>query len=253
MPQGIDMKKDTLEIFIKKYNLGNTIPKLKWKYTASEKTLHARGNADNKAFLADVVMSDFSDLGPNDLVICIGDTEKVKKMMSPFGEDINLTVNKNGDRILGFTMSDADCESYCTAADPTAIDPVPKNLQDIPDYQVEIPITEDFISKFLSSRLALDDVNTFTVGMNKKGVVEFVIGYTTSNSNRIRITPVTLPGKDKVSQALPFPLRYLHEVFKANKTAKDGKLSINDKGIIRVYFKDDKYTCNYFQFADKKA
>lgn len=247
------MKKETLETFIKRYNLGNLIPKVKWKYTPKDKTLHTRAAADNRSFVADVIMSDFEDLGTDDIVVCIGDTEKVEAMMSPFGDDISLSVNRSGDRVLGFTMSDADCESYCTAADPTAIDPVAKNLQDVPEYHVIIPLTEEFLEKFLKAKAALKDVETFSVGMNKKGVFEIVIGYTTANSNRIRITPQTDPTKNKLDAALSFPVKNLAEVFKANSDIPDGQLSINSNGIIRVYFKNEKYTCTYYQFANKKA
>ena len=247
------MKKETLETFIDRYNLGNLIPKVKWKYTAAGKTLHCRAAADNRSFVADVIMSDFDDFGTDDTVVCIGDTEKVLAMMKPFGEDINLAINKSGDRVLGFTMSDPDCESYCTAADPSAIDPVAKNLQDVPEYHVVVPLTEEFLQKFLAARSALSDVETFSVGMNKKGVFEVVVGYTTANSNRIRITPKTLPDKNKVETALSFPIKNLAAVFKANADIADGQLSINSNGIIRAYFKNDKYVCTYYQFANKKA
>lgn len=247
------MKKETLETFIKRYNLGNLIPKVKWKYTAAEKTLHSRAAADNRAFVADVIMGDFTEFGTDDVVVCIGDTEKVKAMMSPFSEEITLKINRNGERILGFYVSDADCESYCTAADPTAIDPVAKNLSDVPEYHVVIPLTEDFLEKFLKARSALKDVETFSVGMNKKGVFEIVIGYTTANSNRIRITPQTEPDKNKLDSALAFPIKNIAEVFKANADITNGNMSINSNGIIRVYFKSDKYTCTYYQFANKKA
>ncbi len=247
------MKKETLETFIQRYNLGNLIPKVKWKYTAAEKTLHCRATADNRSFVADVVMSDFTDFGPADTVVCIGDTEKVESMMKPFGDDINLAINKNGDRVLGFTLSDADCESYCTAADPSAIDPVAKNLQLIPEYHVVIPLTEEFLEKFLAARGALKDVETFSVGMNKKGVFEVVVGYATANSNRIRLTPPTLPDKNKLDAALSFPIKNLAEVFKANSDIADGQLSINSGGIIQAYFKNDKYACTYYQFCNKKS
>lgn len=247
------MKKETLETFIRRYTLGGEINKVKWKYTAGEKTLHTRAAADNRSFVADVVMSDFTDFGPEDVTICIGDTEKVKAMMSPFEDDINLTINKSGDRILGFTLSNADCESYCTAADPTSIDPVAKNLQDVPEYHVVVPLTEEFLEQFLKARGALKDVDSVSVGMNKKGLFEVVIGYTTANSNRIRIAPATDPVKNKLGTALSFPVKNIAEVFKANSDIPNGTLSINDAGIARLYFKNDNFACTYYQFANKKV
>ena len=248
------MKKEVLETFIRRYTLGGEINKVKWKYTAADKTLHTRAAADNRSFVADVIMHDFTDFGTDDITICIGDTEKIKGMMSPFvTEDINLVINQQGDRILGFTVSDADCESYCTAADPTSIDPVAKNLQDVPDYHVIVPLTEEFLEKFLKARMALKDVESFSVGMNKKGLFEVVIGYATSNSNRIRLVPATDPDKNKLDTALAFPVKNIAEVFKANADIPNGTMSINSAGITKLDFKNDKYTCTYFQFANKKA
>ncbi len=247
------MKKEVLETFIKRYSLSGLIPKVKWKYIAADKTLHTRAAIDNKAFCVDVILSEFDDLGKDDLVVCIGDTDKVKAMMNPFGDDITFTVNRSGDRLLGFTISDPDCESYCTAADPSAIDPVPKNLQDLPEYHVEVPLSEEFVEKFRAAHVALKDVESFSVGMNKKDAFEVVIGYTTSNSNRIRLTPATDPTKNKLGQSLSFPIKNVVEVLKANSDIPGGTLSINNSGIVRLYFKNDKYACTYYQFCNKKA
>jgi hypothetical protein len=247
------MKKEVIETFIRRYSLGGEINKVKWKYVANDKTLATRGAIDNRCFLADVVMSDFVDFGSEDLILCIGDTEKIKGMMSPFDDDINISVEKNGDRIYGFTISDADCQSYCAAADPSSIEPVAKNLQSVPDYHAVIPLTEEFSDKFLKAHSALNDVKSFSVGMNKKGAIEIVIGYTVANSNRIRITPQTEPEKNKIDKALAFPIKNIVEIFKANRDIPGGKLSIHSSGLIQLYFKNDKYACTYYQFIDKKA
>jgi hypothetical protein len=251
------MKKEVLETFIRRYTLGGEINKTKWKYIAAEKTLHTRASADNRSFVVDVIMHDFIDFGTEDVTVCIGDTSKVKGMLSPFGDDFNLIINKQGDRILGFTVADADCESYCTCADPTSLDPIAKNLNDVPEYHVVVPLTEEFLEKFLKARTALKDVDSFSVGMNKKGLFEIVIGYATSNSNRIRITPTTDTSdpkvKNKLDVSLAFPIKNIVEVFKAHADIPNGTLSINEAGIARMYFKNDKYTCTFFQFANKKV
>jgi hypothetical protein len=246
------MKKEILETYIKRYTLGGLVPKVRWRYKSGDKTLHTRAAIDNKAFVVDVILNDFTEFGADDVDICIGDTDKVKAMMTPFGEDINFSVNKNGDRILGFTLSDADCESYCTAADPNAIDPVAKNLQDLPEYHVEIPLTDEFIEKFTKGRNALKDVDSFSVGMNKKGSFEIVIGYATSNSNRIRFTPQTDPAKNSLGQALSFPIKNVMEAIKANADIPNGTMAINNAGIIRMFFKNTSYACTYYQFCNKK-
>lgn len=246
------MKKTKLETFIKRYSLGSSVSKVKWKYNPNEKILHTRAAIDGNSFIVDVIMNDFDGLGTNDLVLCIGDTEKVLSMMKPFSDEINISVNRSGDRIFGFSITDSDCESYCTTADPSAIDPVAKNLQDLPEYQVEIPLTEEFIDKFRAAHSALKDVDSYSVGINKKGAFEIVIGYATSNSNRIRLTPQTLDGKDKLDKSLSFPIKNTIEALKVNADIPNGILSINNMGIVRLYFKNDNYACTYYQFCTKK-
>lgn len=246
------MKKDILELFINRYHLNNTVNKVKWKYTVADKTFHTRAMADNKAFVVDVVLNEFTELGDADVVLCVGDTEKVKKMLSPFGEDIAMAVNRTNDRILGFNIADANCESYCTCADPTSMDPVPKNLNEVDGYTAEIKITEEFVNCFVKARNALNDVETFTVSTNKKGQIEFVIGYPTPNSNRIRFVPVLVPGLEKLDCSLTYPVKNLFEVLKCNKSA-EGTIKIHPNGTMKIATKDDRFTCTYYQFANKKA
>jgi len=246
------MKKEILETFIDRYYLKGLINKVKWKYSASEKLLYTRAAIDNRSFVVDVNMNEFTDFGADDLIICIGDTERVKAMLSPFGEDLDFLINKNGDKILGFTLSNADIECYCSAADPSAMDPVPKNLQDIPEYHVEVPLTEEFMEKFKCAHKALKDVDSFSVHMNKKGVFEIVIGYTTSNSNRIRITPTTNVTKNTIEKSILFPIKNIIEVISANESIPNGTLSITNSGIMQLYFKNDKFTFTSYQFCNAK-
>ena len=247
------MKKVILETFIRKYSLGSLINMTKWKYTFAEKKLHARAAADGTAFLTDVMTVDMPDFNTEDVVLCIGNTDKVKAMLSPFGEDITVTINKNGDRIMGFNMSNADVECYCPCADATAIPPMPKSLASV-DYDVVIPITEEFSKLFLkSAAILLDDVANFSVGMNSKGVFEIVIGYASTNSNRIRITPTMDSVKNTLKMAMSFPIKNVIQVLKANSDIENGTMSINcDAGLLQMYFKDDRYTCSYYQMANKK-
>jgi hypothetical protein len=248
------MKKSTLELFIRKFNLEGIIPKVKLKYTAANKTLHARAVAGNRSFMVDVILNDFDGFGADDAIICIGDVDKMKGMLRPFGEEITLSINKSGDRILGFTINDADCEVYCSAADPIAIEAVPKNLTDIPDADVIVPLTDELIEKFVKSKMALKEVDLFAVGMNKKNVFEIVFGYLTSNANKIRLTPVTDPIKNKLSMAMQFPVINVSEALKSNADMENGLLSIiSSQNMLQLSFSNPMFTCNYFQFSNTNS
>lgn len=246
------MNKDKLVQFIDKYSLNNSIVAVNWKVIASEKVLKSRGELNNKTFVMDVTMKDFTEI-TEDVRIPIGRTEKVKAMLAPFGENVSLTLNKNGDRVLGFTIADKDCESYCTAAEPNAIPPVSKDITDNNVYDVEISLTDEFVDKFLKAKSALNDVEEFAIKMNKNNQVEVVMGYAVANTNRINLIAPTINGKTKFDGAsLRFPAGHIIDVLKANKEMTNGIMYILSKGVMRVVYDSPEFTCNYWQFAQIK-
>lgn len=246
------MKKDTLIQFIDKYYLGNSIKSVSWKVVEEDKTLRSRGELDSKSFIADVILYGFEEI-TEEARIPIIDTQRVKSMLAPFGEEISLILKKENNRILGFSIYDKDCESYCAAADISAIPPVTKDLEKKCIFDLEIPLNEDFIEKFLKAKMALNDTEEFIIRMNNDKV-EFVLGYSNINSNRISLIAPTIQGKDKFEGGPgKFPLKNLVEVFKANKEMKDGILNFNkNENIIKIFYKNDQFQCSYWQFNVKK-
>ena len=55
-----------------------------------------------------------------------------------------------------------------------------------PEYNTLVKVDSQFINSFIKGKSALSDVETFAVKPSKNGV-EFVIGYSDMNSNRISI------------------------------------------------------------------
>jgi hypothetical protein len=246
------MKKETLIRFIDKYSLGDNIKAVNWKIVAADKQLKARGEMDSKTFTMDVTMNGFEEI-KEDVRIPIAATHKVRSMLSPFEEDISLTLNKPADRVLGFAITSEGCESYCTAADPSAIPPVTKDITDKHLYDVEVALTDEFVDRFLKSKSALDEVNEFTIRMNKKDQVEFVLGFSVTNTNRITLVAPTINGKDKFDgQPIKFISKYFVEVLKANKEIPDGVLYFKSNGIVKIVYKSDEFQCLYWQLAQIK-
>jgi hypothetical protein len=60
----------------------------------------------------------------------------------------------------------------------------PPALKRIPEMGTEIKIDSSFIDKFIRSKSALNDVDSFAI-LNTNGVVKLVIGYSSTNTNRI--------------------------------------------------------------------
>jgi len=248
------MKKEILDSYIKKFSLGKIISKAKIKYIVCKNILHTRATADNMSFLSDVILKNFNELGPNDAVICAGDCEKLKAIISPFTDEIKLSLNLNGDKVLGLNFASDDVETYYGAADPIAIPKTPIGLGDIGTPNVVIPFSDDFTKQFLKAKVALDETALFSVAMNKKEKVEFVFGYLTSNSNKIRISPPSAIINTKLSKGLQFPVTQLAESYRNNTDMSGGIMEIyeNEGGLIKLSFSSDLFDCNYYQFSNTK-
>lgn len=243
-----------MESYIKKFSLGKIIAKTKIKYDPELKILHSRSVADNMSFLADVILKNFNELGSDDAVICVGDCEKFKSIISPFTDEIKLSLNFNGTILLGMNFSSDDIETYYGASDPIAIPKTPIGLGDLGTPNVVIPFSDDFTKQFLKAKVALDETALFSIAMNKKEKVEFVFGYLTSNSHKIRISPPLAVINTKLSKGLQFPVTQLAEAFKMNTDMSGGELEIfeAEDGMIRLNFKSDLFECTYFQFSNTK-
>jgi hypothetical protein len=246
------MKKETLIHFIDKYSLGEILRAVVWKYVAADKVLKTRGELPNRTFVMDVVMNGFTEFS-EDVRIPIVETPKVRAMLSPLQENITLTLEKNGDRVVGFIASDADCECRCTAGEFNAIPPAAKDLIDSHTYDVEVSLTEEFTNTFLKAKVALSEIDEVTVRMNKKDQLEFVLGYSVANTNRISILAPTVAGKDKLQgQPIKYSTDCLVEILKANKEIPDGKLHLRSGGVAKFIYKNDLFQCTYWQLPKIK-
>lgn len=249
------IKKDTLIQFIDKSSVGNAIKSVNWKVSAADKTLKTRGQMENKSFIMSVTFNNFTEF-VDDVRIPIASTEKLKDFLSAFGDDINLTLNKDKDRILGFFISNNDCEQYFTAAEPSVIPPAPKDDTDKHIYDVQIALTDEFVNCILKSQVAHEkheNAKRVMIRMGKNDKVEFVIGNADANTNRMRLNAPTINGKDKFDgPPINFPVDNLIAILKSNKDVSDGIFYLKTEGMFKVSYKTEHFDCQYWQLAYSK-
>ena len=116
----------------------------------------------------------------------------------------------------------------------------------MPEFEIEIDVTPQLITKFISGKSALSDEEYFTVisdGENTK----LVIGYASVNTNRVTI-PVTTT-KSKAIQNTSFDANLFKEVLSANKDCESATLQVSSERLIKINFKIDSFTATYFLVA----
>ena len=94
-----------------------------------------------------------------------------------------------------------------------------------------------------SCKGALADVDTFAINPVDGGV-EFVIGYSDINSNRISIKAQS--GAVNMTDSIVFNANLFKELLNANKECSKATLQISDKGLAHIEFNVDDFNVKYW-------
>ena len=226
------MNKSKFDGFINRYNLGGEIESVMIK--SNDSNLSVRMISDDKTLLGDVtvVEGDF----PNG-EFGIYTTSQLKGLLSVLDESISV------EEVTGAVkFSDKGTKVQYMLAAPSVIPAVP-DLKVLPPFDVEVTLNDDFINKFIKSKGALSDADTFTF-TSKAGKSEIILGYSSINSNRISID-VAINSTEDI-EPIAFSAKYLKAILMANKGSKTSSLKISSKGLSHVSFTDGDYTSNYY-------
>jgi hypothetical protein len=171
----------------------------------------------------------------------INHTGALIKMLGAVGENITIDVKEAAGKNYAMKISEGTTQATFMLADTTVIPAVPTiNVE--PDYQVQIAVNEEFISKFIKAKNALPDAKNFAVQV-QNGIVKFIINYTTVNSDNITFEVGTTPGDDM--EPVCFSADKLKEVLVANR-GDAGQLHVSPDGLSRIDFVGSDFESSYW-------
>jgi hypothetical protein len=226
------MNKSKFDGFINRYNLGGEIESVMIK--SDDSNLSVRMISDDKTLLGDVTVAE-TDFPNGEFGIYT--TSQLKGLLSVLDEAISV------EEVTGAVkFSDKGTKVQYMLAAPSVIPAVP-DLKALPTFDAEVTLNDDFVNKFIKSKGALADADTFTFTC-KSGKGEVILGYSSINSNRISIT-VDCKCKEDI-EPIAFSAKYLKAILMANKGSKSSSLKISSKGLSHVSFVDGDYTSNYY-------
>jgi hypothetical protein len=226
------MEKVKFDGFINRYNLGGEVESVMVKSEGTD--LSVRMISDDKTLLGDVSVSgtDF----PNG-EFGIYTTSQLKGLLSVLDNTIEV------EEVTGaLKFSDKGTKMQYMLAAPSVIPSVP-DLKALPPFNVEITLNDEFVNKFIKSKGALADADTFTFTCkDNKG--EIILGYSSINSNRISISVDCKCDGDV--DPIAFSAKYLKAILLANKGSNSSSLKISSQGLAHLNFVDGDYSCNYY-------
>ena len=231
------MNKITLDTFIQKYNLGGNINSVKWNSDGD--TLSTRFISPDKSLLGELTL--VKQTLP-EFEVGVYDTPLLSRMLGTLADTVDFTLTKVDNTPVAFHFTDSIMSADYVLAAIGVIPDVPE-LKNVPEFNTLVNINEQFISSFIRAKGALADVETFAVNPLIGGL-EFVIGYSDINSNRISIKIQS--GAVAMTESIVFNANLLKEILSANKECSKATLQISDKGLAHIEFNVDDFNVKYW-------
>ena len=226
------MEKVKFDGFINRYNLGGEVESVMIK--SDDTNLSVRMISDDKTLLGNVTVAE-SEFPNGEFGIYT--TSQLKGLLSVLDNNISV------EEVTGaLKFSDKGTKMQYMLAAPSVIPAVP-DLKALPPFNVNITLDNEFVNKFIKSKGALADADTFTFTC-KDGKGEIILGYSSINSNRISITVDCKCDGDV--QPIAFSAKYLKAILMANKGSSTSSLEISSQGLAKVAFTDGDFVSNYY-------
>ena len=235
------MQKTKLNKFIQKYNLGGNVNSVKWK--SDSKTLHTSFITPDKSLLGNVRVTNFDF---EDAELGVYQTDTLKSLLGVLDDDLSLSLTRYGDKVTSLKVKNGSVSVDYVLSDLTVI-PDPPALKRLPEFQTKVKLDSNFIDTFIKGKSALADVDMFTFVNDKDGKLNAVIGYSSTNTNRVNIPVET--ETNGVTEPITFNANLFKEMLVANKECKSAVLEVSNEGLARVNFKVDDYDSTYFIVA----
>ena len=234
------MQKSKLDRFIQKYNLGGNVNSVKWK--SSGDTLTTSFVTPDKSLLGNVKVDKFPF---EDAELGVYQTDQLKSLINVLGDDVSLDVSRAGDKAYSLKVKNGPVSVDYVLSDLSVIADPPA-LKRLPEFGTQIKLDNNFINTFIKGKGALSDVDTFTI-VNGDNGCEVVIGYSSTNTNRVNIPVKTTT--NNLTDPITFNANLFKEVLVANRECTSAVLEVSNEGLAKVNFKVDDYDSTYYVVA----
>ena len=221
---------------VSKYSLGNHIEQVKW--VIEDKKLNINFINDSKNLVGFIKYD--KDIGLINGNYGIFNTSQLIKCLNIL--DVDILVEANTSKL---NLADTNYEIKFSLADPAVIPSVP-SITNPSQFSVSFDINNEFITRFVKSKDALSELDTFTVetreGFTGEELV-FTVGTNITNTIEFAVEAKINESFDPV----PFDSNLLKEILKANKDYDSGEIRISKNGLLDAHFKcEDDLSTGYY-------
>ena len=231
------ISKKVISDIVSKYSLGNNIEKVKWVITDEKFIIHFINDSKNLVGYVDyrkkigLKKGDYGIFNTSQLIKCLNIL------------DGDILVDATNSKL---NMADTNYDIKFNLADPAVIPNVPDVSNNSDEWSVIFDVNDEFITRFVKSKDALSELETFTIE-TREGFTgeELVFTVGTNITNTIEFTVEATINES--FNSIPFDSNLMKEILKANRDYHTGEIRINKKGLLDAHFHcgDDLHTGYY--------
>ena len=233
------MDKSKLVKFINKYYLSGNVNSV--AINSDGNGLSTRFVSGDKSLLGEVKLKNYSiteaDFG-------VYQTDVLLKMLSVLDNDVSIDLVKAEEKAISLDAKDSGAKVRYMLSDLSVIN-TPPQLKQIPEFELLLNVDKTFVSKFISGKGALPDVESFTIVSGDKP--EVIIGYSSIATNRVAV-PVENQ-TDNTIDNISFNANLFKDVLEANKECEAAVLEVSSEGLARITFNVGDYESTYYLVA----
>ena len=238
------ISKKVLSEIVSKYSLGGHVEKVKW--VVNEDNVIIKFINDSKTLVGEIIYNNtVKGLEKGDYGIF--NTSQLIKCLNILDGDILIETKSQNGLASKLKLADTSYDVKFSLADPAVIPKVPQ-VTDTDKPSASFEMTDEFITRFVKSKDALNDLLSFTIetreGMTGNDLV-FTIG--TDITNTIQFSVDELHEVTEEFEQIPFDSNLFKEILKSNRNYESGTIHINKKGLIQLQFDyDGGFNTNYY-------
>tara|TARA_R110002012_G_scaffold9623_1_gene44250 strand:- start:131 stop:874 length:744 start_codon:yes stop_codon:yes gene_type:complete len=238
------VNKKVISDIISQYSLGGEIEKVKWQITDDD--LYISFKNGSKTIAGEI--NHPGNLGLKKGTYGIYDTSKLIKCLNILDGELLMEAKIVNDTPSILNIADTNYEIRFNLASAGAIEDTDVSKIKTPEEEsASFEITDEFITRFVKSKNALNDIEKFTIetrdGFSGDELV-FTIGTELRGSTIEFTTDATVT---KHFKSIPFSAESFKEILKANRSYESGKLTVYSEGFIILDFKfEDETSTKYF-------
>lgn len=234
-----------LNSFIDRYYLGGNVEHVKWG--VENETLHCDFVSGDQSLVGSISMANFP---LEDCEVGIYDTAKLIKLLGIMEEEVDISVDYGGDKAIALKLEDSFKDVNFRLGELSIIPETPK-VKHLPDFKVDVSLSDDFVSNFIDADKALKDSSTFAVESDGSSV-EVILGYSQrGNTNKVVLHPKA--NEFESMDTTMFDSSLFSEILSANRDSEEMSWEVSSEGISRIKFTNGDFEVTYLLVAKSEG